>query len=94
MEIKELKDVLEKMFEIAGHEFDFEQLFEECDWYHTRTWTNDKEQEFKDWFENHFKNNRKELKNIMQNPISRNNKELRTKILDEFLFMYGFRVVD
>jgi hypothetical protein len=82
-----------KMFEIGCHDFDSCDFSEKNsykdEWYYTHTWSEQQEQEFKQWL-TLFLVNKKNMRNISGHGYS--NKKTRVRTVALFLLQHGFRI--
>lgn len=85
------KEILTKMFSIVGEEF-YEEDVQESDWYMKFSWTLEQEKEFKDWMIDFLYTTPYARREMMRNPTK--NKKYIVRVVDEFIFNYGFTTKD
>ena len=82
---KIIEDCLIKMFEAVGLEYSFDEVLEyakQDNWYMTKTWTKDREDEFTAWMDE-----------LLKKRTSWN-KETRAKEIGYFLLQWGWKRAD
>ena len=85
----QIKVVLTEMFKKVGLEFE-EEFVKENGWYLKHTWSNETEDEFRKWFINYLYKNVQARKEIMATP--RKDKTRITRVVEEFIWNYGWKV--
>lgn len=61
-------------------------------WFHEHTWTSEQENEFKSWLYNTLKTDKSMVKSLTKNTNLGKTKEAREKLVNEFVFNYGWKV--
>jgi hypothetical protein len=82
-----LKAILINMCETVGADFN-KIKFNTKKWFLKFLWTEEEENNFRNWLENYLYQEPKARKELMSLP--RKNKKLIKNVVDEFLFMYGW----
>ena len=84
---KHLVKVLKKMCSMVGA--NFEKInFKKEGWFRSYSWSEDKENKFKEWMIDYLKENKEARNSLMERPTS--TKRSLEKVVDEFLFNYGW----
>lgn len=83
--------VLKEMFKRVGATYN-EDLVQDDGWYLKYSWPKVEEDEFKEWFTDYLYNNVQARKEIMAFP--RKNKVHIRKVVEEFVWNYGWKVVE
>lgn len=86
---KELKKIVIKMFEFAEEPYHIDKTKGD-DWFLRTTWTEQQQDDFKDWLIEYLKKNPKAIKELTG--LSLTSKKFRTKVAGQFIFLYGFTV--
>lgn len=88
-----LKIILSKMFEsvnIDPKDIDIEEFTKEPDWFFKYQWTLETEKEFKTWFINYLKENKKLYKLLSGYNYSPKKKDI-VKVVDSFCWNFGWK---
>jgi len=83
--------ILKKMCEMVGANYD-EIDFKKQSWFTLYKWNANKESEFKEWFVNYLMENKDARFELMEFPTTRIN--IIKKLIDEFIFNYGWTTDD
>lgn len=86
-----LKEILHEMCSRVGA--DAETIdFKARDWYISYVWTQEEQNSFRDWMINYLLADRKRIKDMAEFPSLMRNKKAVSKLVDWFIFDYGFKV--
>lgn len=77
------------MFQIAEYKYTV-SFIKKPEWYTATSWTIQRQDTFKSWMINYLMNNKDARFEIMAYP--RKDKKLITKVVNEFIIWYGWRI--
>lgn len=89
-----LKEALEKMCEIAGHQYHEIDFKDEEDPFYTKyTWSEKQQDVYREWFIQKLIEDKKFRNELSKFPSLAKRKETAVKMANEFILNYGFRCV-
>ena len=92
MEEKIIHEVVMKMSEFADGKYELPDLTDK-EWFLTKSWTKEQEQQFKKWLVNKLLTN-KDYRHVLSRAKTKMGKKYYEKLADYFCFNFGWRLED
>jgi hypothetical protein len=86
---KYLDEIMNEMFRRVGLEYK-EDKVKEQDWFLQASWTEEEQNDFKEWFVTYLSNNKSAIEDLYENSL--NNKQLNRERAAMFVFNYGWKL--